>query len=453
MADPGQDGSLLGMLSRGFQKLLGTENLEIVNPEGGKEDVMDEAARGRFSNQDKEGYFKQAQKYIGADVTSLVTLPVIIFEPMTMLQKMCELMEYTELLNKADSTDDPNMRMVYTAAWAVSPYVAFSRTWKPFNPILGETFEYSDHNNVTFVNEQVSHHPPICAGHGENEHFVYDCTSKVKTKFLGNSVEVYPLGRTRVKLKRSGHVFDLVPPPTKVQNIIFGRTWVDSPGDMVLTNTTTGEKVVLFFQPCGWFGAGRYEVDGYVYDSSEEPKMLITGKWNESLSYQPCDNEGEPLEGSTLTEVWRLSDLPEDDKFQFTHFAKKLNSFETAPTTLLPSDSRLRPDRKALEEGDINQSATEKYRLEEHQRAEKREREKRKDAFVPKWFRSSGETAVTPWGDLEIYEYTGLYDERKSSISEAPVEDTSKQEFSPWQYPELRVEVQESPVPTGIVAL
>jgi hypothetical protein len=29
-------------------------------------------------------------KYKGADVTSLVTLPVIIFEPMTMLQKMAE---------------------------------------------------------------------------------------------------------------------------------------------------------------------------------------------------------------------------------------------------------------------------------------------------------------------------------------------------------------------------
>lgn len=29
-------------------------------------------------------------KYIGSDVTSMVTLPVIIFEPMTMLQKMAE---------------------------------------------------------------------------------------------------------------------------------------------------------------------------------------------------------------------------------------------------------------------------------------------------------------------------------------------------------------------------
>lgn len=55
-------------------------------------------------------------------------------------------------------------------------------------------------------------------------------------------------------LKRDGVVLDLVPPPTKVNNLIFGRTWVDSPGEMILTNLTTGDKVVLYFQPCGWFG-------------------------------------------------------------------------------------------------------------------------------------------------------------------------------------------------------
>jgi hypothetical protein len=49
--------------------------------------------------------------------------------------------------------------------------------------------------------------------------------------------------------------------------------------------------------------AGRYEVDGYVYNSAEEPKILITGKWNEALSYQVCDPEGEPLPGTEMKEV------------------------------------------------------------------------------------------------------------------------------------------------------
>ena len=41
---------------------------------------------------------------------------------------------------------------------------------------------------------QVSHHPPVGAGHGETELWTYDIVSAPKTKFLGNSVEVYPIG-------------------------------------------------------------------------------------------------------------------------------------------------------------------------------------------------------------------------------------------------------------------
>lgn len=36
--------------------------------------------------------------------------------------------------------------------------------------------------------------------HCENEHFTYDITPKVKTKFLGNSLEIYPVGRLIVRI-------------------------------------------------------------------------------------------------------------------------------------------------------------------------------------------------------------------------------------------------------------
>ncbi|KAG6485905.1 hypothetical protein ZIOFF_054472 [Zingiber officinale] len=427
--------------------LLGYEGLEVINPEGGTDDAEEEAQRGRWKQEvlnwktlnplERDSYWRMMQKYIGSDVTSMVTLPVIIFEPMTMIQKMAELMEYSHLLDLADECEDPYMRLVYSSSWAISVYYAYQRTWKPFNPILGETYEMVNHGGLTFISEQVSHHPPMGAGHAENGHFTYDITSKLKTKFLGNSVEVYPVGRTRVKLKKAGVVLDLVPPPTKVNNLIFGRTWVDSPGEMIMTNLTTGDKVVLYFQPCGWFGAERYEVDGYVYSAEEEPKILMTGKWNESMSCQPCDQEGEPLPGTELKEVWRVAAAPEKDKFQYTYFAHKINSFETAPKKLLASDSRLRPDRYALEKGDLGKSGAEKTRLEERQRAEKRIREARGEQFTPRWFNMTGEVTPTPWGDLEVYEYNGKYTEHRARIDNSDsieeVDNTSI-EFNLWQY-------------------
>nr|CAB3501268.1 unnamed protein product [Digitaria exilis] len=376
--------------------LLGYEGLEVINPEGGTDDAEEEALRGRWKQEDRDSYWKMMHKYIGSDVTSLVTLPVIIFEPMTMLQKMAELMEYCELLEQADQCEDPYMRMAYASTWAVSVYFAYQRTWKPFNPILGETYEMVNHQGITFLAEQVSHHPPMGVAHCENEHFTYDITSKVKTKFLGNSVEIYPVGRTRVTLKKSGVVLDLVPPLTKVNNLIFGRTWIDSPGEMVMTNLTTGDKVVLYFQPCD-----------------------ITAHTLKFL------------------QIWRIAPAPQNDKYQYTHFAHKINSFETAPKKLLASDSRLRPDRYALEKGDMSKSGAEKSRLEEQQRAEKRTREAKGEQFTPRWFNLTDVVAPTPWGELDVYEYNGKYTEHRAAIdgsSAADETDVTSIEFNPWQY-------------------
>ena len=50
------------------------------------------------------------------DITSLVTLPVWIMEPYTILQKVAEIMEYTELLDTAASTEDPYERSAHVTA-------------------------------------------------------------------------------------------------------------------------------------------------------------------------------------------------------------------------------------------------------------------------------------------------------------------------------------------------
>ena len=45
-----------------------------------------------------------------------------------------------------------------------------------------------------FLCLQVSHHPPVGVAHAENEHWLYDIVSAPTTKFLGNSVDIYPVG-------------------------------------------------------------------------------------------------------------------------------------------------------------------------------------------------------------------------------------------------------------------
>lgn len=43
---------------------------------------------------------------------------------------------------------------------------------------------------------QVSHHPPVGAAHAENKDWEYDMVSAPTTKFLGNSIDIYPIGQS-----------------------------------------------------------------------------------------------------------------------------------------------------------------------------------------------------------------------------------------------------------------
>lgn len=92
------------------------------------------------------------RKNVGKDL-STVAMPVSLNEPINVLQKLCEELEYSELLDKAASLPGSLDRLVYVAAFAVSGYAGSQ--WragrKPFNPLHGETFEFVCPEKGTFT--------------------------------------------------------------------------------------------------------------------------------------------------------------------------------------------------------------------------------------------------------------------------------------------------------------
>lgn len=65
--------------------------------------------------------------------------------------------------------------------------------------------------------------------------------------------------------------------------------------------------------------------------------------------------------------------------YQFTTFAMSLNELESDMGEILcPTDSRLRPDIRKLENGDQDGAASEKARLEEKQRNSRKARKQKK---------------------------------------------------------------------------
>ena len=78
---------------------------------------------------------------IGKDL-SKIPVPVNFSEPMSFLQRLNEDFEYSEILDKAANCTDNYEQMAYVAAFTVSSYACTAiRTSKPFNPLLGETFD------------------------------------------------------------------------------------------------------------------------------------------------------------------------------------------------------------------------------------------------------------------------------------------------------------------------
>jgi oxysterol-binding protein 1 len=349
---------------------------------------------------------------IGKDMTKM-TLPVTFNEPTSLLYRCCEDMEYADLLDLAADRSDSIERLMYVAAFAASEYAStIDRVAKPFNPLLGETFEYvRPDKNYRFFIEQVSHHPPIGAAWAESPRWTYYGESAVKSKFYGRSFDINPLGTWFLKLRPvdggKEDLFTWKKVTSSVVGIITGNPVVDNFGPMEIKNWSTGEVCHLDFRPRGWKASSAYQISGKIVDADGRVRVSMGGRWNSRLyarltpGYEANVEEPSGPEASlgslgrgSISDstkaflVWQANARPKGIPFNLTPFVLTFNHIDDKLREwIAPTDSRLRPDQRAMEEGKYDFAATEKNRLEEAQRKRRRNREKTGEEFVPKWFR------------------------------------------------------------------
>ncbi|XP_078664860.1 oxysterol-binding protein-related protein 1-like isoform X2 [Branchiostoma floridae x Branchiostoma belcheri] len=216
---------------------------------------------------------------------SKITMPVVFNEPLSFLQRLCEYMDYSYLLDKASASEDSLVRLQYVTAFAVSACSSNEhRLSKPFNPLLGETYEL-DRPDLGFriVAEQVSHHPPVSAFYAEGKQWLFHGSVHPKLKFWGKSVEIQPKGTITVELPSHGEVYTWQNVNSCVHNIIVGKLWIEQYGEMEVKNHNTAEKVILNFRPSGWFGKELHKIDGYVYDKEKNKRRALYGRWTENM--------------------------------------------------------------------------------------------------------------------------------------------------------------------------
>uniref|UniRef100_A0A3Q2UI93 Oxysterol-binding protein n=1 Tax=Fundulus heteroclitus TaxID=8078 RepID=A0A3Q2UI93_FUNHE len=325
---------------------------------------------------------------IGKDL-SKVAMPVHLNEPLNALQRLCEELECSELLDRAAVTQDPFERMIYIATFVVSGYASsYYRTGgKPFNPVLGETYECDrPDKGFRFVAEQVSHHPPISACHAESKNFVFWQDVRCKNKFWGKSMEIVPVGTTHVTLPRFGDHYEWNKVTSCIHNILSGQRWIEHYGEISIKNSNSDVcQCKLTFIKAKYWNSSVNEVEGTITDVKGKVIHRLFGKWHEAVF---C---GDP---PSATCVWRASQMPMnyEQYYGFTKFAIELNELEPSLKPLLPpTDTRLRVDQRLLEEGNLEAAEEQKQRIEQLQRDRRKVLEENNVTHQPKFFRKSME--------------------------------------------------------------
>ncbi|XP_041122644.1 oxysterol-binding protein-related protein 7-like isoform X1 [Polyodon spathula] len=320
---------------------------------------------------------------IGKDL-SRVSMPVQLNEPLGTLQRLCEELEYSELLDTANQRQDPFERMVYVAAFAISAYAsAYHRSGsKPFNPVLGETYECErEDKGFRFIAEQVSHHPPISVCQAESDNFIFWQDVRWKNKFWGKSLEIVPVGMVNVTLTKFGDHYEWNKVSSCIHNILSGQRWIENYGEVVIRNNSSSIcQCKITFCKSKYWSSIMNEVQGAVLDEAGKVIHRLGGRWHEGIY---C---GTPPKTHC---IWKPNPMPADfDRYYgFTRYALELNELSPELKLLLPpTDTRLRPDQRYLEEGNVEFAEAQKQRVEQLQRERRKVLEENGLPHQPRFF-------------------------------------------------------------------
>ena len=300
-----------------------------------------------------------------------ISLPVFMFDKRTLQmgwaheQKLAPI-----LLTKAAFSNDKIERLKWVTVYLMS-FLHFSVIQiKPFNPIIGETFQCRI-GTVDYYIEQTVNHPITLNIYGKEingEFIIYGHLITDASVYL-NSLYTSRLGKCYIKFK-DGTLFRVIMPPITLKGLSLGDrlfNFIDKGLVLDLTNNlcsyiTMNPEELGFFESFfkskksfpDYFRGNIVEIKDVTIDETGGNHILnknaktygnIEGEWTSFISFDGV-------------EYWNNNNL------------KTLKLFSHEFT--LPSDGRFRPDLINLIEGNEDQSQIEKEKLEVRQRQDRK---------------------------------------------------------------------------------
>ncbi|OXB78967.1 UNVERIFIED_CONTAM: hypothetical protein H355_013847 [Colinus virginianus] len=376
----------------------GTNDADLFDPP----DDRDDDAEGESVEEHKSVIMHLlSQVRLGMDLTKVV-LPTFILERRSLLEMYADFFAHPDLFVSISDQKDPKERMVQVVKWYLSAFHAGRKgsvAKKPYNPILGEIFRchwvlpgteaeddlepvsegpvpWVSKSNVTFVAEQVSHHPPISAFYAEcfNKRIQFNAHIWTKSKFLGMSIGVHNIGQGCVTCLDYDEHYILTFPNgygrqalhvyTSVYHCrsILTVPWIELGGECSISCTKTGYNASIVFHTKPFYGGKKHRITAEI-----------------------------------LTEVLNL----------FYYFKENTVFIDTKKMPIIKKKVRKLEDQEDFESRclwkdvtynlkirDIDAATAAKHALEERQRAEARARKENETPWETRLFHEDGECWV-----------------------------------------------------------
>ena len=312
-------------------------------------------------------------KEMMANITKKQSAPIYFNEPISIGQKQCEKFYYLDLLNKAANEEKKEMQLCYISAFIIGEiFLNIGRSLKPFNSIIGETYEYFNNNlNFRYYSEQVSHKPPINAYVGETPDFILygDTLGDTSFKIFKGGMELSFTNKIHILFKKSGDHYTYIPPNAIAKGLMKPPMYIDYYGDVLIQNITNpAYKCELKFIEESWAPDSLGNFEGTVYNN-DKIIYLLGGNWKNNIYMtDPDGNDKKDL----LVLDQKLNYLNNTSEcYYLPEFTCDLNNMTEELEKSLPlNDSRFKKDMRFLEEGNIDEAQKYKEKYEEKQRKE-----------------------------------------------------------------------------------
>lgn len=368
-------------------------------------------------------YLRCKQVKVGMDLTR-ITLPTFILEKRSLLEMYAEFLSYPHLFTSIPEGDTAEKRFIKCVQYFLSTFSAARKgtiAKKPYNPVIGlfvvvvvvevllfalfcyvtgEVFRcywdmsqrrpmmeeesqlikrgpvpWAGHDSLTFIAEQVSHHPPISGFYAEYPSKLISVSGHnwTQSKYFGLSIGVHNVGIIRLNLHEFDEEYTCTLPKAYGRSILT-VPWIEIGGKCYMECSKTGYLANIEFHCKPFYGGKKHRVTAEItHQPTGRLVMKIDGEWNGVIfADYPDGNREIFLDTLNLQTVMKK--------------IKKVDAMEKHESRYVWKDLTT-----ALRAEDLERATDAKHAVEEQQRAGVRERNEKGEVFRTRYFDLIGE--------------------------------------------------------------